>query len=157
MLSRAADYAVRAMVHLAGLDAGTRAAQHDIAAVIDVPSTFTGKVLQRLVAADLVASRRGKGGGFTITARGRQSSMYDVVVAIAGEMPLNECLSVSHRCRHAPGCAAHRVWGMAQSQVVGVLRAAKISELATENARVAAVAAARSQDAEPVQVICVAR
>mgnify|MGYP003349317856 CR=1 FL=1 len=35
MLSRAADYAVRAMVHLAGLDAGTRAAQHDIAAVIE--------------------------------------------------------------------------------------------------------------------------
>ncbi len=135
MLSRAADYAVRAVVYLAGLEPGLRVAQHEIARAIDAPNTFAGKVLQRLVASGLVDSRRGKAGGFCLTERGRTGSMYDVVVAVDGHPALNDCLSASGRCARAPFCAAHRVWGIAQSQVVGILKAARIEALAEETVR----------------------
>lgn len=135
MLSRGADYAVRAVVYLAQFESGVRLAQPDIAAAIDAPNTFTGKILQRLVASGLVESRRGKGGGFSATERGRNGSMFDVVVAIDGHPALNDCLSASHRCTRAPFCAPHRVWSMAQAQVIGILKAARLETLVAETAR----------------------
>lgn len=135
MLSRAADYAVRAVIYLAGLEVGARVAQQDIAAAIDAPYTFAGKILQRLVAAELVESRRGKGGGFSLTERGRGGSMFDVLVAVDGHPALNDCLSAATRCPRAPHCAAHRVWTVAQSQIIGVLKSARIAALAAETAK----------------------
>lgn len=137
MLSRAADYAVRALVYLAGLDHSMLVAQQEIATAIDAPYTFSGKVLQRLVAAGFVLSRRGKGGGFGLTERGRASSMFDVVVAVDGHPALNDCLSAEGRCHRAAHCAARRVWSTAQSQVIATLRAARIEVLAQETARLA--------------------
>ena len=137
MLSRAADYAVRAGVYLAGLAPGARVAQHDIAAAIDAPSTFAGKILQRLVAADLVESRRGKGGGFCLTERGRNGSMFDVLVAVDGHPALNDCLSAATRCPRAPFCAPHRVWGTVQAQAIATLKAARIETLVAETERLA--------------------
>lgn len=149
MLSRAADYAVRAVVYLGGLIPDSRVAQYEIADAIDAPNTFTGKVLQRLVAAELVESRRGKGGGFSLTDRGRNGSMFDVVVAIDGQPRLNICLTVPGRCPRASFCAPHRVWGVAQAQMVNVLRAASIENLVAETARLAGCGKpARQPDAD---------
>ncbi len=135
MLSRAADYAVRAVIYLAGLERGARVAQQDIAAAIDAPYTFAGKILQRLVASEIVESRRGKGGGFSLTDKGRHGSMFDVLVAVDGHPALNDCLSAATRCPRAPYCAAHRVWTVAQTQVISVLKAARIEALASETAK----------------------
>jgi Rrf2 family protein len=137
MLSRAADYAVRAVIYLAGLEQGARVAQQDIAAAIDAPYTFAGKILQRLVASEIVESRRGKGGGFSLTSKGRSGSMFDVLVAVDGHPALNDCLSAATKCPRAPFCAAHRVWNVAQTQVLNVLKSARIDALAAETARLA--------------------
>jgi Rrf2 family protein len=138
MLTRAADYAVRAVVHLASVDAGVRIALQDLSAAIGAPPVFVGKILQQLGAAGLVASRRGKHGGFVLTDSGRDATMFDVIVAIEGSPSLNTCLDPATRCPRAACCAAHRVWGAAQAQVVGILKAARISTLVSESARLAA-------------------
>lgn len=137
-VTRAADYGVRAVVHLASLPDGTVVAQTELARAIQAPSVFAGKVLQQLAASGLVTSRRGKRGGFGLTARGRDGSMFDVLVAIEGPLALNDCLSPDTPCIRAPYCAAHLVWQQAQAQVIQVLRAARIELLAATARRLAA-------------------
>ena len=80
-LTRAADYGVRVMVHLATLPEHERALLPALAAATEAPESFLSKVLQALSRAKLIASRRGQAGGFEILPRGRQASVLEVIEA----------------------------------------------------------------------------
>jgi Rrf2 family protein len=131
-LTRAADYAVRVMVHLARLPEGKRALLPDLAHATNAPESFLSKVLQSLAHAQLIASRRGKLGGFTILPLGREATMLQVVEVIDGPICLNVCLNGSRECERKPTCPAHPVWARAQRAVLDVLTSASISAMASK-------------------------
>ena len=129
-LTRAADYAVRVMIHLAGLPPETRASRAELAAAAECPEQFLSKVLQSLTRAGLVLSHRGNTGGFELANIHRTATMLDVVEAIEGPMKLNVCLNSDRACARQDWCPAHDVWVNAQSAVSQVLRGTTITELA---------------------------
>ncbi len=129
MLTRAADYAARVMIHLATLPPGTRVQRTVLAEATAVPDSFLSKVLQGLVRARLIASRPGVNGGFELTSVPEKITLLDVVEAIDGPIALNICVS-NQDCERRPGCAAHPVWLEAQQAVVGVLKSATLAKLA---------------------------
>jgi Rrf2 family protein len=133
-LTRAADYAVRVMVHLAGLPSGTRASRSELAAAADCPEQFLSKVLQSLTRARLIASHRGNTGGFELPAQGTTASVLTVVEAIEGPLRLNLCLTGDHACERKGWCPAHLVWVEAQRAMVAVLESASITGLARQAA-----------------------
>jgi Rrf2 family protein len=129
-LTRAADYAVRVMIHLAGLPPGTRTSRGELASAAECPEQFLSKVLQNLTRAGLVVSHRGNTGGFELPEARREASLLEVVEAIAGPMRLNVCLGPDQACSRQSRCPAHRVWAEAQSAMTAVLRAHTIGSLA---------------------------
>jgi len=129
-LTRAADYAVRAMIHLATLPEDERALLPDLAAATGAPRSFLSKVLQALTRSELVVSRRGQHGGFEILPRGRKASMREVVEAIDGPINLNICLLHGKSCSRKARCPAHPVWVQAQKAMLEILSAALIADLA---------------------------
>jgi Rrf2 family protein len=131
-LTRAADYGVRVMIHLATLSPQERAFLPALAEATDAPESFLSKVLQALAHARLIASRRGKAGGFSILPQGREASIYDVVVAIDGPVSLNTCLAPGKSCGRASWCPAHPVWAHAQKAMFDALTEKTIAELATQ-------------------------
>jgi Rrf2 family protein len=130
-LTRAADYGIRVTVYLASLPDKKRVLLPALAEATDTPESFLSKVLQALARAKLIASWRGKSGGFVILPRGRQASMYDVIAAIDGPICLNLCLVAGKSCARKAACPAHPVWVQAQSAMLEVLNKARIEELAT--------------------------
>jgi len=133
-LTRAADYAVRVMIHLAGLPPSTRASRAELAAAAECPEQFLSKVLQNLTRAGLVLSHRGNTGGFELPGMHRSATLLEVVEAIEGPMRLNICLTSDRACSRQEWCPAHDVWVGAQSAVAQVLRQTTISGLAREAA-----------------------
>jgi Rrf2 family protein len=129
-LTRGADYAIRIMIHLAGLPENERVLLPTLAAAANAPASFLSKVLQALTRADLIASRRGQQGGFEILARGRQATILEVVEAIDGPIRLNVCLEHGAGCGRKNWCVAHPVWQQAQDAMVAVLRTSTVTELA---------------------------
>jgi len=129
-LTRAADYAVRAMITLAKSDAG-RSSLSDLASAAEVSPAFLSKVLQRLVRAGLIASFRGKKGGFELLERGRAASLYDILQALDGLPELNVCLAPGG-CNRTETCAAHLVWQEAQEQLRRILTEATLEKLVCE-------------------------
>jgi Rrf2 family protein len=129
-LTRAADYAVRVMVHLAGLPPSARVSRGDLSIAADCPEQFLAKVLQSLTRAGLVVSHRGNTGGFELDELHRSASILEVIEAIEGPIRLNLCLTSDHACTRQTWCPAHNVWGDAQDAMVAVLRAATIDDLA---------------------------
>jgi len=131
-LTRAADYAMRVMIHLATLPADERALLSALAAATAAPESFLSKVLQALTRARLITSQRGQTGGFAILARGRRATMRDVIEAIDGPVYLNVCLISARACGRAKWCPAHTVWVEAQRAMLEVLSGAVIEDLAAQ-------------------------
>ena len=137
-LTRAADYAIRVMIHLASLPSGSRASRGELAGVAECPEQFLSKVLQSLTHAGLVVSHRGNTGGFELPRIHRNASLLEVVEALEGPLRLNSCVSGEQLCSRQQWCPAHTVWVDAQRALADVLRAASISELAMKVAPIAA-------------------
>jgi Rrf2 family protein len=131
-LTRAADYAVRVMIHLATLPENQRVLLPSLADATGAPGSFLSKVLQCLSRAGLVSSRRGQLGGFEILDRGRQASVREVIEAIDGPIYLNVCLADGKSCGRRSWCPAHPIWVQAQSAMLEVLNGAIIADLATQ-------------------------
>jgi len=133
-LTRAADYAVRVMIHLATLPAYERALLPALAQATGAPRSFLSKVLQSLCHAGFVASRRGQSGGFEILPRGREASLRAVIEAIDGPICLNLCVNHQVNCKRKSFCPAHPVWAKAQKAVMTVLNESSVAELALGSA-----------------------
>lgn len=133
-LTRAADYAVRVMIHLATLPAQERALLPSLAAATGAPKSFLSKVLQALCRAGFIVSRRGQAGGFEIMPSGREATVRDVIESIDGPICLNLCLVSGITCNRSTYCPAHPIWEKAQEAMLEVLNAATVAELAAEAA-----------------------
>ena len=97
MLSKTAEYALRAVVLLGRESQGSTSAEH-LAEVTKVPRRYLHKVLQDLAHAGLVRSQSGPGGGYSLVPSPEKITILDVVNAVA---PLE-------RIRHCPlGLASH--------------------------------------------------
>ncbi len=97
MLSKTAEYALRAVVLLGGAPSKAESADH-LAAATKVPRRYLHKVLQDLVRGGLLHSQSGPGGGYSLARSPEKISILDVVNAVA---PLE-------RIRHCPlGLASH--------------------------------------------------
>ena len=129
-LTRAADYGVRVMVHLAAARPGSRHSLPGLARATEAPESFLSKVLQALARAGLIASRRGHGGGFVLTPSGRTANMRQVIEAVDGPVRLNICLNPGCACPRQSWCPAHPVWARAQRAMFDVLEQAFIADLA---------------------------
>lgn len=128
MVSRAADYALRSALTLAGRPAGVRMSLFELAGETDVPTAFLYKVLRVLVQRGLLVAHRGKGGGYELPDAARASTILDVVDAIDGLPELNACLT-SEGCHRAITCPAHPVWVLAQQRLREALASATLAEL----------------------------
>ncbi len=76
-ITRATDYAVRIMIHLAALPEETRLAAPELARGIQAPESFVSKVLQQLVQRGMVTSHRGAGGGFQLAVAPESVSLLE--------------------------------------------------------------------------------
>lgn len=130
-LTRAADYAVRVMVHLATQPEEIRVFLPDLAEATAAPESFLSKVLQALARAHLISSRRGKQGGFAILPRGREATMREVIESIDGPICLNVCLNGGKECERKSWCPAHPVWARAQRAMIDVLMSVTVTALAS--------------------------
>ena len=133
-LTRAADYGVRVMMALASMPEGERVALPELTKATGAPESFLSKVLQALGKAALIDSRRGQGGGFEISAVGRQASILTIVQAIDGPIRLNVCLCEEKVCQRKVWCPASPVWARAQKAMFEVLDATRVQDLAEQGA-----------------------
>lgn len=129
-ITRQADYAVRAMLYLAGQQSNSLVPTAQIAKQQHIPQTFLAKIMAQLSAAGLVHSSRGAHGGVRLAQPPAEVSLLDVVEAIDGPMVLNECVADPSACPLGPNCAAHQIWCQAQAELVQRLHRTSFAQLA---------------------------
>lgn len=135
-ITRASDYAVRVMIHLACLPQRTTVRQAELSKATAVSGHFLSKVLQQLVRSRLIRSQRGSGGGYGLAVPAESVSLLDVVEAIEGPLQLNQCIAEGPSCERKSWCPAHQVWAEAQAAMVTILGSASMAKLAVEATKV---------------------
>ena len=111
MLSRTADYAVRAAVLLARHHGERLVSADEIASVVGAPRNYMAKTLNALVRRGVLASTRGPGGGFTLAMSPDVLSVATVIDVFADTRPVvSRCLLENRPCDTEAPCAAHRRW-----------------------------------------------
>ena len=130
MISQTAEYALRAVAHLAGQTAGVQTTQQ-IAETTRVPLPYLSKVLQALARGGLIHSQRGLHGGFTLLKSPEALSVYDVVQAVDPLQRITTCpLGLAAHGTHL--CPLHRRLDDALSQVEQAFRESTIADLLRE-------------------------
>ena len=129
MISKTGRYGIRAMLALAQLPAGGQAGVSRIAELVDVPSSYLGKLLQQLVRAGLVNSQRGPGGGFTLARSADTISLYDVLEALEPIERWLGCFLGNNVCSEDSPCALHAQWKQVQQSYLRMLRQSTLAEL----------------------------
>lgn len=110
MITREADYAIRVALHLAALGSEGRdtASCAEVARDMGVPYRFLRKIVRRMVAAGLILSSRGRGGGLRLAQPPERISLLDVIgVMGATGVKLSLCLAPQGRCARAKECRVH--------------------------------------------------
>lgn len=127
-MSRTAEHAVRAILHLAvnGPDPVKAA---DIAEHLGAPANYLSKTLHALAGAGIVDSRRGPTGGFRLAADPDELTLAQIIEIVDDPAPKDACLVSSDRCSDRDPCELHARWKIVSNQVWDPLRNTTVAEL----------------------------
>lgn len=85
-VSAKSDYALRALIELAGRDDGEAVSAEELGRLQDIPRNFLQAILADLRRADVLVSQRGKSGGWRLARRPEEVSVADVIRAVDGPL-----------------------------------------------------------------------
>lgn len=131
-ITRQADYALRAMLYLARLDANQRAATNQIAEEQHIPASFLAKIVSQLSIAGLINTSRGARGGVSLARPSQQITLLEVVEAIDGPLALNQCTASPETCVFGPDCPLRAIWCDTQDRLVNRLKTTTFADLVAQ-------------------------
>ena len=138
MFSTKAEYGVRVMAHLATRHGDAPLSLASIASAEGLPLAYLEHLVQRLRRADLVESRRGARGGYTLARPAASITMAEVVRALEGAIAPIECISAdgdgqlvcSREASTEDPCATKLLWTRVHGAIVGTLEDMTLADLA---------------------------
>lgn len=133
-ISRAGEYGVLGLLHLAQQPAGQPVMIDAVSRDGDIPKSFLAKIFQDLAKAGLLRSQRGAGGGFVLARPADRISILEVIEAIDGKIALQRCLGDLPDCEKREGCALCGLLEEAQDRLKEVFGQMTLAELAQRQA-----------------------
>ena len=128
-ITRAGEYGVLGLLHLARLGTGKMVMIEDISRTEKISRSFLAKIFQNLVKGGLIGSSRGARGGFTLLKQPKEITVLQVIEAIEGRIALQRCLQETPNCEHMEGCALCGLFEEAQDRVREVLGQTTLADL----------------------------
>lgn len=129
MLSRSADYGLRAMIYLAARPTMGYVPLQQITQAMRTPHFLLAHILQRLVKGGLVVSMKGHHGGFRLQRDPHEISVADIIEQIDGPVRAFDC-SGDVDCALTGDCSLLEVFARAEKAVRDTLRATTLAEVA---------------------------
>lgn len=130
IITRATEYAIRAVLYLAQQPPGNIVLKKDICHAQQITPAFLTKILQPLIHAGLIGSQRGVGGGFYLVADPADITLYHVYSLVEDDLHLNICLDNNHGCPRQAYCPVHDVWQEVRQQLQETLQSYTFAHLA---------------------------
>jgi Rrf2 family protein len=131
IITRATEYAIRAVLYMATQPQGKIILKKDICRAQEITPAFLTKILQPLIKAGIVGSQRGVGGGFFLAKPASEITLFDVVSSQEGPLYLNQCLIEGNNCGREFFCPVHGAWHDIRAELLTILSRHDFATLAT--------------------------
>ncbi|GAB4280228.1 MAG: Rrf2 family transcriptional regulator [Candidatus Rifleibacteriota bacterium] len=131
MITREADYALRAIIYLAKNKSKGFCPTIDICEKMLIPYRFLRKISRKLVDSGIAEAQRGKQGGLALAVDPEKYSLLDVLkVFDARSLAVNLCSKEDNSCERKKECEVHEVFLGIQKNLEKEFDAIKIADLA---------------------------
>lgn len=129
------EYGLRCLLQLAhAYEGGQSLTLPDIAAREGLPVPNTAKLLRRLRLGGIVASARGRSGGYTLSRAPQEISLAEALAALDGPIfQHGDCANytgLEQVCVHTKDCSVRTVWVALHSLVRSALTKVSLADLA---------------------------
>jgi len=101
----------------------------EVSKEVGQPKEFVSKMLQILTSHGIVASRKGKNGGFNLAKKPADIKLIDIVAAIDGLDVFNSCVLGFPGCSKESPCPVHEKWGKLRDEAYKMLSENTLEEL----------------------------
>lgn len=129
IFSKKCELALQAVLFLSAQEDGTWFNAAEISKQIKVPKEFVSKVLQTLTLSGIVASRKGKTGGFAIAKPASEIRLLEIVIAIDGMDMFHKCVLGFPGCSPDNPCPVHNRWGKLRDETYKMLSAETLEDV----------------------------
>jgi Rrf2 family protein len=146
VLSRSAEYAVRALSLLAVRGEEESLHSREIAEQLGLPPQFLTKILRRLTTTDLVSSRRGRAGGFRLNRDPGSIALLDVVMPFEAQWTGVECILGQAYCSDQEACPLHQQWVAIRRSFYDLLERTTLAEVAQRAIRLSEITGTATGD-----------
>ncbi|MHB9024659.1 MAG: RrF2 family transcriptional regulator [Armatimonadota bacterium] len=130
MISREADYAIRALLRLGLQGDGAVVSTTTLAEDMEIPYRFLRRILRKLQQEGFIASTRGKQGGVRLICSPRAVNLLDIIQAMHPDtVRLNLCVDDPALCNRSARCVVHTALQRIQYELQHSLREVSLAHL----------------------------
>jgi Rrf2 family transcriptional regulator, iron-sulfur cluster assembly transcription factor len=130
LFSKSFGYALRSLLFLAAAEEGKGYIQlNKIAAELNIPRHFLGKIMKRLVKEGVLASQKGPTGGFIITEQTLKTSLLKVVTITGETNHFDSCVLRINKCNTKNPCPMHDKAQLLRAQWMDLLSSTTVGDL----------------------------
>lgn len=130
IFSRSTQYAIQALVLLAGQPVGQYMQSRVLADRLQLPVAYLSKLMVRFAQAGLLDSSRGRTGGYRLRVNPTAISLKQVVEVISAGRVSRDCLLGLKTCSDDDACAMHCQWQPLKQRLLALLEEQNLSRLA---------------------------
>ncbi|MCZ2224004.1 MAG: Rrf2 family transcriptional regulator [Chitinophagales bacterium] len=122
MFSKASEYAIKAMIYIAGnSNENKKISVIEIAKAINAPRPFIAKILQILARKKVLKSSKGPKGGFYLTKNELSQSVAQIIYAMDGNIPFENCVLGLEVCSEENPCPLHYKYKEIRKDIIDMI------------------------------------
>jgi len=134
--SAKSEYALRALIDMAGFYGQRTVGVREIALRQGIPERFLEQQITALRKAGLVRSQRGAQGGVALARAPEDITIFEVIKALEGPLTTVTCANASSSdCAKSTQCALQDLWCQVGYAIERVLKGMTLKQLATRQTR----------------------
>ena len=130
LLNRDTDYAVRAILYIAGSDKN-KVSTSELEKELNLPRPFMRKLFQTLQKKDILKSHKGNQGGFSLAKNENEIYLLDIIEIFQGGLSMTDCLLKKKTCPNINTCPLRKKLLSIEDNVINELSGITIGSLKT--------------------------
>ena len=133
-ISKKSQYALRAMVHLAGISHRDEPCSvKEISQKENISFDYLEKIIAQLEKRGLVKAKRGVGGGYFLSRSPNKISVGEIITILEGTVAPVECVALEkkyrYRCPRKKNCKTINVWNKVYQNLASTLNSITLADL----------------------------
>lgn len=127
-ITRASDYALRILTHLACGKGGVTS--ENLAKELDIPLNHLAKLIPILARKRYLLTKKGKGGGLRLAVDPKSINLAEVIEAVEGPFVISNCIYHREDCRFSSKCKVRKLLNSLRQQMRSALVSTSVMDMA---------------------------